>query len=134
MMRAGLSRICGHQNDGPNSITISQHCLAKVFHSNQCLVQSLEPDGALTLELPLPNPERQETFSRFVNGLKAAIATPESLSDPNHMPGTSLSGVPVVLFYFDSLHHRKILECEVLTRPQAGKSDPNFWKTGHTCK
>lgn len=52
--------------------------------------QSLEPDGALTFELPLPNPERQETFSRFVNGLKAAMATPESLSNPNQAPGMFL--------------------------------------------
>lgn len=52
-------------------------------------MQSLEPDGALTFELPLPNPERQETFSRFINGLKAAMATPESLANPNAAPGRS---------------------------------------------
>ena len=54
-------------------------------------VQGLEPDGALTFELPLPNPERQETFSRFINGLKAAMATPESLANPSSVPGISIS-------------------------------------------
>lgn len=57
------------------------------FPSKSLTLQTLEPDGALTFELPLPNPERQETFSRFMNGLKAAVATPESLSAPNHLPG-----------------------------------------------
>ena len=46
-------------------------------------MQSLEPDGAWTFELPLPNPERQEHISRFVDGMRAAIATPLSMIAPN---------------------------------------------------
>ena len=57
----------------------------RVFRSLICLfecLQSLESDGSLTFELPLPNPERQESISRFVDGLRAAIATPVSMSQP----------------------------------------------------